>query len=193
MKQSEWIQGQDGKYYYVKSNGDMATNTYVKGTGSNSDVYYWVNDKGEWKPKWDTKNPDLQKYSVAYAKGTLSNPKSQMALTDEYGEELIFHAGSNGNVQYLTKGSRVIPAEVTEKLMKLAYEPYPFNDMLYNNSSKIATIENNNKEQPIHINVTTPLVHVEGGLDTTMLATMKEMCNKIPNEIAMSFKRNGLK
>lgn len=65
----------------------------------------------------------MQKYSVAYAKGTLFNPKSQKALMGKYGEELIIHAGKEGNVQYLTKEISVIPADLTEKMLDMVYHP----------------------------------------------------------------------
>lgn len=54
-----------------------------------------------------------------YAKGTLGVPYNQLALIDELGEELVLHAGNNGKLQFLSKGSSVIPADITENLMKL--------------------------------------------------------------------------
>ena len=58
-----------------------------------------------------------------YAKGTLGTPQSAMALIDELGEELVLNAGPNGRLQYLTKGTSVIPADITKKLMDLALDP----------------------------------------------------------------------
>lgn len=55
---------------------------------------------------------------VAYAKGTTNNPKDQLALIDELGEELVLTPGQNGRLQYLAKGASVIPADLTERLME---------------------------------------------------------------------------
>ena len=58
-----------------------------------------------------------------YAKGTPGTPQSALALIDELGEELVLNAGPNGRLQYLTKGTSVIPADITKKLMDLALDP----------------------------------------------------------------------
>ena len=56
----------------------------------------------------------------AYAKGTLGVKQDELAWVDEMGlEELVMHAGPNGRLQYLTKGSTVIPHDITENLMQL--------------------------------------------------------------------------
>jgi ribosome-binding protein aMBF1 (putative translation factor) len=56
----------------------------------------------------------------AYASGTLGTNKDQLAWIDELGlEELVMHAGPNGRLQYLTKGTSVIPHDITENLMQL--------------------------------------------------------------------------
>jgi len=61
------------------------------------------------------KKSDIQ----AYASGTLGTKRSQIALIDELGEELVMHAGQNGKLQYLSKGTSVIPHDISENLMKL--------------------------------------------------------------------------
>lgn len=58
-----------------------------------------------------------------YAKGTTGVANNQLAWIDELGEELVLHAGDDGKLAYLTKGSGVIPADLTEKLMNLALDP----------------------------------------------------------------------
>lgn len=55
-----------------------------------------------------------------YASGTSSVPRSTLALVDEIGEELILQANKYGRLTHLTKGSSVIPADATEKLMMWA-------------------------------------------------------------------------
>lgn len=71
-----------------------------------------------------------------YAKGIKKVPNNQLAITDELGlEELVLHAGDNGRLQYLSKGSSVIPADITDNLMKLgSLDP---KDILDRNKPKI--------------------------------------------------------
>lgn len=56
-----------------------------------------------------------------YAKGTLGTKKNEWAIVDEFGPELIMHADpTTGRLQYLTKGSSVIPHAATQELMDIA-------------------------------------------------------------------------
>lgn len=55
-----------------------------------------------------------------YAKGTTGVDEDQLAIVDELGPELIMHANpETGRLEYLTKGSSVIPHDATTELMKL--------------------------------------------------------------------------
>ena len=58
-----------------------------------------------------------------YAKGTTGVKDDQFAWIDEVGEELVLHADSNGRLAYLSKGSSVIPSDLTKKLLELAVDP----------------------------------------------------------------------
>lgn len=58
-----------------------------------------------------------------YKKGTLGIDEDQLALIDELGDELVMNAGPNGKLTYLTKGSTVVPHDITEKIMNLAIDP----------------------------------------------------------------------
>lgn len=71
-----------------------------------------------------------------YAKGIKKVPNDQFAITDELGlEELVLHADTNGRLQYLSKGSSVIPSDITDNLMKLGtLDP---KDILDRNKPKI--------------------------------------------------------
>ena len=53
-----------------------------------------------------------------YYKGTTGVKDDQWAFTDELGPELTLHAGPNGRLQYLTKGSGVVTADLTKRLME---------------------------------------------------------------------------
>lgn len=65
-----------------------------------------------------------KKFKLAgYAKGTTGVKNDQFAWIDEIGEELVLHAGNDGKLSYLTKGTGVVPADLTSKLMDLALDP----------------------------------------------------------------------
>jgi hypothetical protein len=55
-----------------------------------------------------------------YAKGTLGTKKDEWAITDEswIGEEITLAAGRNGQLQYLKKGSAVMPADISANLVE---------------------------------------------------------------------------
>lgn len=70
---------------------------------------------------------DGQRYSgyvkmlpVRLAKGTMGLTNDQLAITDEswIGEEITLAAGKNGQLQYLKKGSAVMPADISANLVE---------------------------------------------------------------------------
>lgn len=116
---------------------------------------------------WVNKN-DL----VGFAKGTKGVKSSQLAMIDENGlEELVLHADGNGKLAFLSKGTSVIPADLTENLMKLgSIDP---TEMLKRNTPSIGAphITNNNMELNVEFG---SLVHVDH-CDQNTLPELKEM------------------
>ena len=55
-----------------------------------------------------------------HAKGTLGTKRDEWAITDEswIGEEITLAAGKNGQLQYLKKGSAVMPADISQNLVE---------------------------------------------------------------------------
>lgn len=55
-----------------------------------------------------------------HAKGTLGTKRDEWAITDEswIGEEITLAAGKNGQLQYLKKGSAVMPADISANLVE---------------------------------------------------------------------------
>lgn len=69
MLAGQWL-FRNGKSYYLTKDGHCAVNCYVKDERQiqpGVSMYYWVNDLGEWEPRWDTTTPDLKKYKLADA------------------------------------------------------------------------------------------------------------------------------
>lgn len=58
-----------------------------------------------------------------YAKGSKKIASDQLAIIDELGEELQLVPGKNGRLEYIKKGTGIIPADMTKKLMNLAVDP----------------------------------------------------------------------
>lgn len=120
MKSSEWVNS-NGKWYYMQAGGAMARNAYVKDWKSN--LYYWVNDKGEWEQKWNTSTPNLKKYKLAYAKGTDNSAPGWKKINEE-GTELIRTA--QGDMLYTKGGDTIFTNEMTKKLSDFSKAPSKF-------------------------------------------------------------------
>lgn len=93
-----------------------------------------------------------------YAKGTKKVSKDQLALIDELGEELVLHAGKDGKLQFLSKGSSVVPSDITDNLMKLgSLDP---TDVLDRNKPKIGAPYIVNNSMEINMNIA-EVVHID--------------------------------
>lgn len=122
--------------------------------------------------------------SKGYAKGTLGVPKSDWAWIDEIGEELVLHAGSNGKLSYLTKGSSVIPADLTSKLMDLVVDP---TQTLENSRPIISAPNITNNEINISMDIA-EIVHI----DTVTNDTLPDLTKTIEKQMDKYMKQlNG--
>ena len=77
----------------------------------------WLNQRnvGSWFKQMGFGIP-----AAMYAKGTLGTSYDQWAITDEswIGEEITLAAGKNGQLQYLKKGSAIMPADISANLVE---------------------------------------------------------------------------
>ena len=112
---------------------------------------------GSWRGKYHGIS-DLSPYHInRFAKGTTGVGKDQWALIDELGDELVMHA-SGGKLTFLTKGSAVIPHDISENLMTLgSMDPQ---DMLDRNRPAINAPHIVNNEININMNIA-EVVHVD--------------------------------
>ena len=94
-----------------------------------------------------------------YAKGTTGVKQSQLAWIDELGEELVMHADGSGKLAFLSKGSSVIPHDLTENLMSWG-ELDPSNMLEQNRPSIGVSPEVHNTEINLDCSVGT-LVNIE--------------------------------
>lgn len=79
----------------------------------------WKKNATFTKPRVAVKSNANIRQNLMYAKGTTGVSEDQLAIVDEFGPELILHADpTTGRLQYLTKGSGVVPADLTANLME---------------------------------------------------------------------------
>lgn len=58
-----------------------------------------------------------------YAVGSTGVKEDQLAFIDELGPELQLVPGNNGRLEYIKKGTGIVPADMTERLMNMAMDP----------------------------------------------------------------------
>lgn len=163
-RMDSWVPGSSFTVYQVDGNQLLL--------GRNGGYTGWINLK------------DLQ----GYAKGTIGVKNSQLAKIDEQLEELVLHADGNGRLAYLTKGTSVIPGDLTKNLMQWgALNPQSFLDQ---NRPKIGAphITSNNVELNLEFGA---LVHV----DNCNNDTIPELQKMVKNEFDTMMKQvnKGLK
>jgi hypothetical protein len=96
----------------------------------------------------------------AYAKGSTGINKDQWALIDELGEELQLVPGNNGRLEYIKKGTGIVPADLTKRLIGIAMDPQGMLDSNRPTISPHQSIVNNNMEISVDASVGT-LLHVD--------------------------------
>lgn len=113
----------------------------------------------------------------AYAQGTTGVDKDQLAWIDEMGlEELVMHAGPNGRLQYLTKGTSVIPSDISANLMEWgALDPQ---NMLDQNRPVISSPHTTNNNIELNMNIDS-VVRV----DTVTQDTIPDLTKTINKEL----------
>lgn len=151
---------------YVIQKGDTLSKIAKKKLGSAS----------RWKEIYELnkdiiKNPNKiypkQKIKLPkYASGTLGTKSSQLAWIDELGEELVMHASGNGKLAFLSKGSAVVPHDITENLMELGkLDP---SDVLSRNTPQIGVHpEIHNTEISVTMDIA-EVVHIDSVTQDTI-------------------------
>ena len=123
-----------------------------------------------------------------YANGAKNIQNNQLAMLDELGDELVLHAGKNGRLEYLTKGTSVVPADITSNLMKLgSLDP---KDILERNRPSIGAphVIDNSIELKMEFG---SLVHVDTVSNDTLPYLQKMVRNEFDN--CMKHVNQGLK
>lgn len=154
--------------------------------GRNGQYTGWVYKNDLYKEKHKRPN----EYIRAFAKGTKGVKKDQIALTDEYGlEELTLHADKNGKLQFLSKGSSVIPSDITENLMQLgSLDP---REVLNRNMPKVEAphIINNNMELNMSVGSLITIEHADSDSIPEIQKAVKSAMDSYMKNINQSLKR----
>lgn len=109
-----------------------------------------------------------------YAVGSISVRKDQLAILDELGDELQLVPGKNGRLAYVKKGTGIVPADLTERLMNLAMDPQGMLDQ--NRPSVGVSPEIHNTE--INLNITYGDMVSIGEYNGNNLADIEKMVAK---------------
>jgi TP901 family phage tail tape measure protein len=96
----------------------------------------------------------------AYAKGSTGVDKDQLAWIDELGDELQLVPDGNGRLEYIKKGTGIVPADLTKRLIGIAMDPQGMLDSNRPTISPHQSIVNNNMEISVDASVGT-LLHVD--------------------------------
>lgn len=178
------------KYSIGSSLGqDFVYNARRGDTMTGSDGSIWVkNSDGSVTIKKNGKSYIVAASYSKYAKGTTGVKNDELAWIDEHGlEEIVMHA-DGGKLAYLTKGSSVIPHNISENLMKLGSVDY--RTILDNNRPEISApyMISNNMEVNLEFG---SLLHV----DTVDQDTLPEVQKMVRNEFNNMMKQlnSGIK
>ena len=101
-KMQSWVPGHS---FYVRqvSGNEVLISTYKTGNAYTG----WV------------RKTDL----VGFSRGSLGVQSSGLAILDELGEELQLVPSSQGRLEYIKKGTGIVPSDLTEKIVNLATDP----------------------------------------------------------------------
>lgn len=170
LEKGAYVEVKPGTKWYADSYGSGAS-----GTAKSGNIKY-INNSGSHAYNIDGLGWIRKKDIVGYKKGTSGVKNNQLAWIDEMGlEELVMHAGPNGRLQYLTKGTAVIPHDITENLTAWgALDPQSFLDQ---NRPQIAPSKSVvNTEINLDCSVG-ELIHIEH-CDQGTLPDVEKMVNK---------------
>jgi peptidoglycan hydrolase-like protein with peptidoglycan-binding domain len=132
--------------------------------------------------------------AAMYAKGTLGTKRDEWAITDEswIGEEITLAAGKNGQLQYLKKGSAVMPADISANLVE--WGKLNPNIMNIANPSAGINLMTNYVSKP-ELNLSFDALVKAGTITQEALPAVKELVqqelNKFTKQLNYSMKRIG--
>lgn len=173
LTKGSYVEVKPGTKWYADSSGGGASGKAKSGT------IKYINTSGSHAYNIDGLGWIKKDRIVGYRSGTKGVKKDQLAFIDEMGlEELVMHAGPDGRLQYLSKGTSVLNSELTDRIMDLAMNPQ---DVLDRNRPRVGLHpEIHNTE--IHIdNSIGELIHIDK-CDQGTLPDVQKIVDKALNK-----------
>ena len=173
LTKGSYVEVKPGAKWYGNSSGGGSWGYAKAGTikyiNEGSSHPYNINGAG-WVRKQDIKG---------YKHGTSGVNKDQLAWIDEMGlEELVLHAGPDGRLEYLTKGTSVIPSKITDNLMELGQlDP---SSILDQNRPQITAHHVVNNEISINMDIA-EVVHIDTVTNDTIPDLTKAIQKQMDN------------
>ncbi len=89
--------------------------------------------------------------------------------------------------------STAVPYDLTKYPIHTSYDPTALSQTFPRlNTLHTMPLERVSNSQPVSLNITSPLMVVNGGLDSSIMGEVERKINQIPNEIKQQFKSLGL-
>lgn len=167
MVKSNWRKGSDGKDYYLKSDGTMATDMAIKSKSENG-YYYVGNDGAQEGGLISYDDVKQRKLTVGYKNGT-TDSKPGLKKVYEEGPELII---TGDGVALNSVGHDVIFTKaMTDNLRNIAIDPTEFilGNMPKFDVSKLGGV---NKNENFNIDVD---FHIQGNADEDALSKCRDI------------------
>lgn len=112
-----------------------------------------------------------------FAKGTINSPEG-FAMIDEDGAELTIRPTSQGRLDYLGLGTGVVPADLTQKIIDVATNPYGFFQNIFNDMLRKYNAPDSDNVYP-SISIGDIILHDVQNVDELSQAII----NYLPNQI----------
>lgn len=130
--------------------------------------------------------------AAMYAKGTLGISKDQWGITDEpqYGDELVLVPNAAGNLSFMRKGTSIVPADLTKRIMELAQMPM---DQLGNNVIKavVPNIETTNQAVQVNFEALVKADNITNDVLPEVEKLVEKQLNNFTKSLNYSLKRVG--
>jgi LysM repeat protein len=138
-------------------------------------------------------NPNLiypgQKIKLPhYARGTMGAEYDHWAMVDELGPELQLVPDGSGRLSYITRGTSVIPHDLSEKLVDLALDP---TKVLEQSRPKLGAphITTNNMEINLQINEVVHIDHADSNSIQDITNAVQKQMDQYMKNVNQSLKR----
>lgn len=167
MVKSNWREGADGKDYYLKSDGTMATDMAIKSKSENG--YYYVGDDGAQEGGLLSRDDIKQrKLTVGYKNGT-KDSKPGLKYVNEEGPELI--VTGDGTVLNSVGHDTIFSKEMLDTLWSMGRDPgkYMLANMPTYDSSKLGGV---NRSDSFSIDID---FNIQGNADEDALSKCRDI------------------